>query len=239
MLLCCWRSQRQRLLKTPRNKRAERFHPAAFPDIEKEVAAWITEKRQGGIRVSTNVICLKANSVVQKLGIAETSFKASYRWCYGFMECCGFSIRRRTMISQRLPQDHEEKLIKFKRYVIARRKKHDFERKYIGNPDQTPLTFDIVTNSMVSEKRVKSVSILTIGHEKDRFTIMLACLGDGNNLPPYVIFKRKTLPKNANFPKGVIVRCQERGWMDQRLVHDWLIHSEPTCQHRSIARLRP
>ena len=66
------------------------------------------------------------------------------------------------------------------------------------------------------------MSILTTGHEKDRFTVMLACLGDGTKLPPYVIFKRKTLPKNANFPKEVIVRCQEKGWMDQGLVQDWL-----------------
>ena len=51
---------------------------------------------------------------------------------------------------------------------------------------------------------------------------MLACLGDGTKLPPYVVFKQKTLPKNANFPKGVIVRCQEKGWMDQGLVQDWL-----------------
>ena len=208
--------------KNPRNKRAGRFRPAAFPDIEKEVAAWITEKRQGGIAVSTNVICLKAKSVTQRLGIAETLFKASQRWCYGFMERYGFSIRRRTTIAQWLPQDYKEKLIRFQRYVIAQRKKHDFELKYIGNTDQTPLTFDIVTNATVSEKGVKSVSILTTGHEKDRFTVMLACLRDGTKLPPYVIFKRKTLPKNANFPKGVIVRCQEKGWMDQGLVQDWL-----------------
>ena len=205
--------------KIPRNKRAEHFRPAAFPDIEKEVAAWITEKHQGGIGVSTNVICLKVKSVAQKLGIAQTSFKASQRWCYGFMERSGFSIRRRT-IAQRLPQDYKEKLIKFQRYVIAQRKKHDFELKYIVNTDQTPLTLTL--NSTVSEKRVKSVSILTTGHEKDRFTIMLACLGDGTKLPLYVIFKQKTLPKNANFPKEVIVRCQEKGWMDQGLVQDWL-----------------
>ena len=80
------------------------------------------------------------------------------------------------MIAQRLPQDYEEKLVKFQRYVIAQRKKHDFELKYIGNADQTPLTFDIVTNSMVSEKGVKSVSILTTGHEKDRFNVK-----DGGN----------------------------------------------------------
>jgi len=217
-----WRLQRERLQNTPRNKRAKRFRSAAFPEVEKEVAAWIAEKRQGGIGVSTNVICLKAKSVAQKLGIAETSFKASKCWCYGFMERAGFSIRRRTTITQRLPQDYEEKLIKFQCYVIAQRKKHDFELKYIRNADQTPLTFDIVTNSTVSEKGVKSVSILTTGHEKDRFTVMLACRGDGTKLPPYIVFKRKTLPKNANFPKEVFVRCQEKGWMDQGLVQDWL-----------------
>ena len=106
--------------------------------------------------------------------------------------------------------------------LIAQRKKHDFELKYIRNTDQTSLTFDIVTNSMVSEKGVKSMSILTIGHEKDRFTIMLACLGDGTKLPPQVIFKGKTLPKSGNFPKEVIVRCQEKRWMDQGHVLDWL-----------------
>ena len=96
-----WRLQRERLQKIPRNKRAERFRPAAFPEIEKEVAAWITKKRQGGVGVSTNVICLKAKSVAQKLGIAETLFKASQRWCYGFMDCLVFPFDG----DQRSPND--------------------------------------------------------------------------------------------------------------------------------------
>ena len=84
------------------------------------------------------------------------------------------------------------------------------------------LTFDIARNSTVTEKGVKSVSVLTTCHEKDRFTVTLACLGDGSKLPLYVVFKRKTLPKNMKFPKGVLIRCQEKCWMDQGLVQDWL-----------------
>lgn len=170
----------------------ERFRRAAFPDIEKEVAAWITKNHQGGIGVSANVICLKAKTVVQKFGVGETSFKASQHWCYGFMERYGFSIRRRTTIAQQLPKDYELKLIKFQRFIIAERKKHDFELKYFRNTDQTPLTLYIVTNSTVSEKGVKSVSILTTSHEKDRFAVVLAYLGDVAKLPPFVVFKRKT-----------------------------------------------
>ena len=79
-----------------------------------------------------------------------------------------------------------------------------------------------MTNSTVSEEGVKSISILTTGHEKDRNNIMLAYLGDRMKLPPYGIFKRKTLPKNANFLRQVIVQCQEKEWMDQGLVQDWL-----------------
>ena len=47
-------------------------------------------------------------------------------------------------------------------------------------------------NSTVDAKGTKSVSIMTTGHEKDRFTVMLACLGEGTKLPRYVVFKRKT-----------------------------------------------
>ena len=171
--------------------------------------------------VSTNIISLKAKSVAQKLGLFE-QFKASNGWCYRFMDQFGFSIRRRMTIAQKLPQDYEEKLIKFQRYVLAKRKEHDFDLKYIGNADQTTLMFDIVMNSTVSDRGVKSVPIVSTGHDKDRFTVMLACLGDGTKLPLYVVFKWKTLPKNLNFPKEVIVRCQAKGWMDEPLVQDWL-----------------
>lgn len=125
-------------------------------------------------------------------------------------------------IAQKLPQDYEEKLIKFQRYVLVIRKEHDFDLKCIGNADQTPLTFDIVTNSTVSDRGVKSVPIVSTGHDEDRFTVMLACLSNGTELPPYVVFKWKTLPKNLNFPKEVVVRCQAKGWMDEQLVQDWL-----------------
>ena len=52
--------------------------------------------------------------------------------------------------------------------------------------------------------------------------MMLACLGDGTKLPPYVVFKRKTLPKDLVLPRGIRVRAQAKGWMDESLVKDWL-----------------
>ena len=117
-------------------------------------------------------------------------------------------------IFTKLPENFEDKLEKFQAFIIAERKKPKYELSLIGNADQTPLTFDMPSNSTVDSKGTKSVSIMTTGHEKDRFTVMLACLGDGTKLPPYVVFKQKTLPKDLVLPWGIHVRAQAKGWMN-------------------------
>ena len=66
-----------------------------------------------------------------------------------------------------------------------------------------------------------NVTINTTRHKKNRFTVMLACTADGGKLPPYVVFKRKTLRKDK-FPAGVIVRAQQKTWIDKGLVQDWV-----------------
>uniref|UniRef100_A0A1A8L7P5 DDE-1 domain-containing protein n=1 Tax=Nothobranchius pienaari TaxID=704102 RepID=A0A1A8L7P5_9TELE len=50
---------------------------------------------------------------------------------------------------------------------------------------------------------------------------MLACLADETKLAPYVILKCKTVPKEP-MPAGIIVRAQEKGWMESELVVNWL-----------------
>lgn len=107
-------------------------------------------------------------------------------------------------IAQRLPEDYEEKVTDFQRFIIQQRKRNDYAPDQIGNADQTPLTFDIPYTTTVATKGERTINIKTTGNEKNRFTVMLACTDDGGKLPPYVIFKRKTLPKEK-FPNGVIV----------------------------------
>ena len=66
----------------------------------------------------------------------------------------------------------------------------------------------------------KTILVKTTGHEKSRFTVVLACLANGVGLKPMVIFKRKTQPK-GNFPAGVVVHNQPKGWMDESGVLLW------------------
>lgn len=51
---------------------------------------------------------------------------------------------------------------------------------------------------------------------------MLTVLADGKKLPPYVILKWKNLPKNESFLPGLIVKAQEKGWLDNELLLEWI-----------------
>ena len=170
-----WRSQQEKLKGLRRNQRAACYCSAKFPEIEKELNEWIDEKRKAGIGISTTVIRLKAKSMAKVRNVAESEYKASVHWCHRFVDRHDLSIRRRTTISQKLPENFKDKLLKFQRFIIAERKKHEYDLSLIGNMDQTQLTFDMPANSTVDAKGTKSVSIMTTGHKKDRFTFYL-CL---------------------------------------------------------------
>jgi len=150
------------------------------------------------------------------------SFVASVGWCNNFMNRNDFTLRRCTKISQKLPKDLEGKIDSFWQYIIKHRKMHNYELSQIGNMDETPMQFDLPGTMTVNGKGQKTIFVKTTGHEKTHFTVVLACMADGTKLKPMIIFKRKTLPKNAKFPSDVIVRSHPKGWMDEQGVKIWL-----------------
>ena len=204
-----------------RQKRANRGKQAACPRLEDSVVNWISERRAQGCGISTLETRMYALKMAKELNIPVTDFKASVNWCYRFMSRHSLSVRRRTHIAQKLPRDFEDKLVEFQKFIIKLRKDRIYPMCAIGNADQTPLTFDMPYNTTVAPTGSKSVTIRTTGAEKSRFTVMLACTADGGKLPPYVIFRRKTMPKEK-FPKGIIIRVHEKGWMDEKLMSDWI-----------------
>ena len=82
------------------------------------------------------------------------------------------------------------------------------------------MNFDMPPNRTVNRKGCKTVLIKTTGHEKTRFTVVLACMADGTKLKSMVVFMRKTMPK-LKFPAGVTVHVHPKGWMDEDGVKLW------------------
>jgi len=87
--------------------------------------------------------------------------------------------------------------------------------------DEVPLMFDVPSNKTVDVKGAKTIMIKTSGNEKTRYTVVLACCADGTKLPPLLIFKRKTLPKDV-IPYGIYVLVHSKGWVDGEGMKLWL-----------------
>jgi hypothetical protein len=73
--------------------------------------------------------------------------------------------------------------------------------------------FDVPSNKTVDVKGAKMIMMKTYGNEKTRYTVVLVCCADGTKLPPLLIFKRKTTPKDI-IPHGIYVHVHSKGWMD-------------------------
>lgn len=81
--------------------------------------------------------------------------------------------------------------------------------------------FDMPSPTTITERGAKDVKLLSAGNEHSCFTFMLACMTDSRRLPPFVIFKCKIMPRKA-FPPGVVVRVNEKGYMDEAMMFEWI-----------------
>jgi len=218
-----WRKAKDRLSSAPKTEKRRVIRLSPYDDLETDLEKWILELRQSGYAVTRNSIRLKAKqlSADPKYEIKAGVFKASAGWCTRFMNRRGLSLRQRTHIAQKLPADIDDKLTSFQKFVIRERELYDFELGQMGNMDETPMFFDMPGVRTVHSIGDKTVSIKTTGNEKAHFTTILACMADGTKLKPAVIFKRKTMPKDK-FPPGVLVFVNEKGWVNEEVVYQWL-----------------
>ena len=217
-----WRQEVVAISQAPKNKCCTKARTGAkFPQIDKQVCTFIDQKRNDGLGVSRSLIRLEALRIARQLGISETEFKASPGWCTRFMNRNGYSIRTHTKIAQKLPKEFADKITNFQRYIIRLRLRTEYALDCIGNMDETPVTMDMVGNNTVDKVGKKTILLKTTGHEKCRYTVVLAYMADGTKLPPMLIFKRKTLPK-VKWPKGVVVHAHPKGWMDEQGCDIWL-----------------
>ena len=72
-----------------------------------------------------------------------------------------------------------------------------------GNMDEIRVNFNLLNNRTVNIKGEKTILVQTIGNEKRRFSIILACMADGKKFQPVVIFKQGDNAKSHKFPPGI------------------------------------
>ena len=105
-----WRKQKDKLLLLPASKKQlpGGGRKPLLPDFEGQLAEWIEELRGQHLWVTRSEIQHKATQLYQ-----GSDFTASRGWLEKFMKRFNFSLRRKTSVSQKLPQDLLEKVSTF------------------------------------------------------------------------------------------------------------------------------
>ena len=138
-------------------------------------------------------------------------FAASRGWLENFCKRNNFSLRRKTTVSQRLPQELIPKVTGFIMHTRHLRYIKQYPLGAIGNMDETPLWFDMPGETTVTHTGERSVPVRTTGHDKARYTVVLAAMADGKKLKPYVVFKGVRPVAELSKIPGVIVAYSRNG----------------------------
>ena len=109
-----WRRKIDNIKSLPKTKCADRGRKCQWPELEKKVVEWVEENRKSGLAVTRNLIRLHAKKTAQQMNI--DNFLVSSGWCTRFMKRNKLVLRQKTKISQRLPDDLEEKITSYTRW---------------------------------------------------------------------------------------------------------------------------
>ena len=136
-----WRKKEDLLHTVKETKRAVRGQKLRWGQLEDDLATWVAAQRKSCRGVSTVQIRMKVKEMAKKMDI--TDFQGGPSGCLRFMRRNSLSIRTRTNIAQKLPEDHQDQLDSFQDFIQKKSTDFGFTADHVINMDEVPLTIDI------------------------------------------------------------------------------------------------
>ena len=189
--------------------------------LEEKLRAWIVEQRDRRLRVSRKNVQKMAQTLSVELSL-PTNFKASNGWLSKFLSRNQFVMRSRTTICQKVPADHQTKLVQFVLYIRQMRMKNDYPLESIYAMDETPVWLESCGSRTIAKKGSSDVPLKSAGHEKVRVTVILTGRGDGVKLKPFIVIPRKRHIAELNNMSDVVIQYNTKSWMDDCLTEEYL-----------------
>ena len=119
-----WEGKREQLMSSASH--IKKLHPgksSSLPELENLLFQWVQSLRQESKAVTHNMVTKKAKKLaetdeIKQLYPAIQDFKFSNKWLDGFIGRFNLSNRRRTTISQHLPEDLIKKQHSFLSFTL-------------------------------------------------------------------------------------------------------------------------
>ena len=131
-------------------------------------------------------------------------------------------MRRKTTVSQHIPERVIPKLMSFILFIRSMRMKYKYAPSNIIAMDETAIWLDMTAETILEKRGAKSVPLKSTGHQKSRVTVVLAAKATGVKLKPMIVFKGKRWPKELTGVEGVIPKISDNGWMSDKLTSQFL-----------------
>ena len=200
-----------------------------FRNVDEASLKFFKDCRKNKLRVTQKRLRMFAEKEWRKLqneGKVDSNlqFRASRGWMEKFMKRHALSFRRKTTVSQRIPEECIQKAIRFIRSMVNTRREQELENNQIIGCDETSIWLDAVGNYTLAEKGSKDVPLKSTGHEKQRLTIMLTARADGRKLPVFILIPRKRpIKKLVDKYRGkAVINFEGTSWMNEELTRTYL-----------------
>lgn len=208
------------------NPNAKRLPGAGRPVIsdkmEQLLLEWITDQRNKSVRVSRKLIQRKAKALFLELEGDSVDFHASEGWLSRFLRRNHYSLRKRTTVSQKTPDDLRQRVMDYVLYVDALKSNCAYRPSNIGAADETAVFIDPIQDTTIEKTGSKTISIFATGYQKAKFTVMLSATADGTKLKPFICMKGRRTPKDLLDFKTAIICMTENGWMNESTTKEWI-----------------
>ena len=187
--------------------------------LEERLKNRILENRERRIHVSRRRVQLWAIEMTTE---DEGDFKASNGWLDKFLKRNGFSLRKRTTVCQRTPDEYIPKLVSFVYHLGEVRNNGKFPDEYVYVMDELSLWLEPLSETTINVKGDKNVPILSSGSEKMRITVALTAKANEKKLKPFVIIPRKRPVKELEENRDILFAYSSKSWMDDSLTEKYL-----------------
>ena len=170
--------------------------------------------------------------------ISYGGFKFSKSWFRSFLRRQHISLRKRTNQSQKQPEEFREVIQSFHQFIrkVAEPKAHEqqydvgkFKLANIANMDQTPMPFEVGTDSTYNDTGARTVWVKSLGSglDKRQATVQLTVHADGQpHTCPMIVFRGKGLQilskEQKQWDKRVVVKFQDNTWVDEVIGLQWV-----------------
>ena len=221
-----WVSQKKALEEMRKKKTTKKsVHPgrASCLGLVEEPLLWfILETREQGLPVSIRMVITKACQLDPDF--RRKTERAKDQAIRRFVSSHGIVHRIHTHQSQR---SIEEVRMQASDWIVqARLRLFGRDPDFVLNMDQTPIFFSSIPKNTLETAGARTVNIRTSTTSTMRVSVAVTVTASGRKLPSMFVFKGKKGGRIqcefGTYPAGAAYTVQEKAWMDEGVMHDWI-----------------